>query len=342
LNLSEKGALLKGILSWPWRHPWRAGGLSLLLAFLLLNVLTYQHARAMLTFRADVNRTPTPEALSALDKLTVLTCGVTIPRPENTRSPKDFGMPFETLSFASADGTQLEGWLLTPPNPKGTIAFFHGYAACRATLLDEAKAVHTLGFVALLIDFRGSGGSEGSSTSLGFYEAEDVVATVKLVRERQLPTPLILYGQSMGGAAVLRTLATQDVLPDGVILESVFGRMLETVRNRFALMGVPAFPGAELLVFWGGAQLGYSGFSHNPEEYARSCQCPTLLLHGSEDRHARLEEAKAILENLAGEKELVVFEGAGHKSLASAAPAQWREAVETFLMKHQAKRGTKE
>jgi pimeloyl-ACP methyl ester carboxylesterase len=135
----------------------------------------------------------------------------------------------------------------------------------------------------------------------------------------------------MGGAAVLRSVALLGVGPEAVIVESVFGRMLGAVRNRFDLMGVPSFPGAELLVFWGGAQMGFSGFSHNPEEYAHACDCPVLVLHGAEDRHARLEEGEAIYKNLTGTKEMVVFEGAGHTSLHAADPEKWKAAVESFL-----------
>src|SRR5262249_17867612 len=153
---------------------------------------------------------------------------------------------------------------------------------------------HDLGFTALPIDFRGSGGSDGNTTTLGYQEARDVAAAVRYAQSRGLPAPLILYGQSMGAAAVFRSIPALGVEPDGVILESVFARMLGTVRNRFDLMGAPSFPAAELLVFWGGAQAGFSGFEHNPEEYATACTCPALVLHGAHDRRARLEEGEAV------------------------------------------------
>jgi alpha-beta hydrolase superfamily lysophospholipase len=319
------------LLACLWRHPWRSAALVLLVCFLLLNFLAYQHAHAMLTFSDETARTPPPQSLSTGQKLKVLTCGVTVPRPENTRSPENLGLPFETIHFAGDDGTNLEGWLLAPPNPKGTILLFHGYASSRSSLLEEARAFYEMGYAAVLIDLRGSGGSDGSATTLGYDEAQDVAATVRYARSRSLPGPLILYGQSMGGAAVLRSVAALEVKPDGVILESVFGRMLGAVRNRFGLMGVPSFPAAELLVFWGGVQMGFSGFSHNPEEYARSCDCAALVLHGAEDRHARPEEGEAIYKNLTGNKERVVFEGAGHTSLHGADPEKWKAVVESFL-----------
>jgi uncharacterized protein len=332
-TVESKHSRLRRLLACLWRHPWRTGAFTLLICFLLLNVLAYQHAHAMLTFSDETTRTPPPQSLSARQKLRVLTCGVTVPRPENTRSSEDLGLTIETIHFASDDGTSLEGWLLTPPNPKGTILLFHGYASSRSSLLDEGQVFYEMGYATVLIDFRGSGGSQGNETTIGYHEAQDVAATVRYARSRNLPGPLILYGQSMGGAAMLRSVAVHGVKADGVILESVFGRMLGAVRNRFGLMGVPSFPAAELLVFWGGVQMGFSGFSHNPEEYAHACDCPALVLHGAEDRHARLEEGEAIYKNLTGTKEMVVFDGAGHTSLHGADPEKWNAAVETFLAK---------
>lgn len=319
------------LLAWLRGHPWRTSGLVLLFCFLLLNLLAYQHAHAMLTYSAEPYPTLSPQAFSAWRKIKALVFGVTIARPENTRTPQDLGLRAETFRIPGDGGIDLEGWLLLPPNPRGTVLLFHGYAASRSSLLQEARAFHDMGFAAVLIDFRGSGGSTGHTTTVGYEEAEDVAAVVRHVRSLGLARPLILFGQSMGGAAVLRSIAALEVRPDAIILESVFDRMLTTVRNRFDLMGVPSFPAAELLVFWGGMQVGFSGFGHNPAEYARHCDCATLVLHGAQDRHAKPEEGKAIYENLAGSKEIVVVADAGHTSLLGAGPGQWKAVVWNFL-----------
>jgi alpha-beta hydrolase superfamily lysophospholipase len=308
----------------------------------MLNFLAYQHARAMLTYGRGGQRTPPPQELSTWQKVGVLLGGVTVPRPENTRSPQDLGLTSETVRFPNEDGAVVEGWLVTPLHPRGTVLLFHGYAAARSSLLEEGRVFYELGFAVLLIDFCGSGGSDGNVTTLGYQEAKDVSAAVRYVQARGLPRPLVLYGQSMGGAAILRSIAALGVKPDGVILESVFGRMLGAVRNRFDAIGVPSFPGAELLVFWGSVQLGFSGFDHNPEEYAPACDCPALALHGAEDRHARPEGAEAIYKNLKGTKELVIFAEAGHTSLHKVAPQRWRDCVGQFLTKQLVRRPAEE
>jgi uncharacterized protein len=102
------GLSVRRLLAWVRRHPWRASGIVLLVGFILLNFLAFQHARAMLNFSADTERTPSPQSLSVWQKIKVLTCGVTVPRPKNSRSPKDLGLSAETVRFRSEDGLGLE------------------------------------------------------------------------------------------------------------------------------------------------------------------------------------------------------------------------------------------
>ena len=124
---------------------------------------------------------------------------------------------------------------------------------------------------------------------------------------------------------------------DATVLECPFDTLLHTVEARFGAMGVPAFPGAELLVFWGGLQHGFNGFAHNPVDYARSATGPILMLHGAEDRRVTRAQAESIYANLPGEKELHVFDGLGHESYAAKRPEEWKEWVGRFLDKTEMK-----
>src|SRR5262245_57856237 len=139
-----EGSRMRRLIALATRHPWRATGFVVLLGFLLLNFLAYQHARAMLTFSGEVDRTPPPQSLSTWEKGKVLTCGVTVPRPTNLGLPRDLGLRAETLRFRSADGMQLEGWLIAPPDPRGTVLLCHGYAASRSTVLAEGRVFYEL------------------------------------------------------------------------------------------------------------------------------------------------------------------------------------------------------
>lgn len=253
-------------------------------------------------------------------------------RPENDRTPGALGLSFETVRFEAADGTALEAWYLPAPGTLWPVLFFHGYATSRASLLDEAAAVRGLGHPVLLVDLRGSGGSDGDRTSLGVREALDVQAAADWIGAR-LPDRdgLFLYGQSMGGAAVLRAVGVLGVEADGVIVEAVFDTMLNAVRNRFRAMGWPAFPAAESLVLWGGVQCGFNGFRHNPAEYGAGVKIPVLLLHGEKDPRVTLGQAQHLFSALVGPRYMVKFPSAGHSSCLASDPQKWRGAVGRFL-----------
>jgi alpha-beta hydrolase superfamily lysophospholipase len=59
-------------------------------------------------------------------------------------------------------------------------------------------------------------------------EAEDVAAAFVYARESWPGQPIVLYGVSMGSAAILRAVAVEGVRPAGLILEGAFDRLLTT------------------------------------------------------------------------------------------------------------------
>ena len=307
------------------------GILLLVVAFAGLNALAYSHAHAMLHYGTAGERTHNPEALSAWQKLKVLVRGVNIPRPHARGNPSSVGLPFRAVSFPSTGTIRLGGWLC-PKNDATTVVIqFHGYAAEKSGSLAEARQFHDLGCTVLLVDFRGSGQSSESCTTMGYDEAEDVAAAVAYARGQFPGARLVLFGQSMGAAAVLRAVGRLDVKPDAIILEAVFDTLLNTIRHRFDTLHVPSYPAAELLVFWGGRQMGFDGFAHNPVDYASGVRCPALVMHGTGDARAHLEDARQVFDRLAGPKKFVEFTATGHESYVRRHKDEWHAAVGAFL-----------
>ena len=276
-------------------------------------------------------RTSRPETLSVFEKVRVLLSGVRIPRPRNLRSPASRDMPFRTHRFIGRSNIQYEAWHIPCADSRGLCILFHGYANCKVSLLPEAQAWRELGFETFLVDFRGSGGSGGHETTIGFREADDVVAACDYVRRELTTQPPILYGCSMGAVAVLRAISEYGLEPRAVVVECPFDRLLSTVKNRFSAMGVPSFPSAQLLVFWGGVQHGYSAFKHNPVEYAKQVPCPILMMNGEQDLRVTKEQAKATFESFPGQKQLVFFTGVSHESCVVRNADRWKRAVTDFL-----------
>ena len=135
----------------------------------------------------------------------------------------------------------------------------------------------------------------------------------------------------MGAVAILRAIYKYDLRPSGIIIECPFGTLYRTTAARFKSMGVPSFPMAGLLVFWGGVQNGFNGFSHDPEKYAKAVECPTLLLYGEKDKKVSMKEIQTIFNNISGEKTLRTYPGAGHENYLIKYKNEWITDVSSFL-----------
>lgn len=316
------------------RRHWRLtlGGL-LALGLAGVNLVAWRQAWAMSHFVRSGERTGSPERLGVLAKLRVLALGVTLPRPENRRTPKDLGLDYQAVHFPGASGIDLEAWLIPAgaATTNGIVLLFHGYGASKEALLPVAGEFHTLGWEVLLVDFHGSGGSAGDTTSVGWHEAEDVAAAFQAAARLAPGKRRVLYGVSMGAGACLRAVHVHGVKPDALIVECPFDRMLTTVRRRFQAMRVPAWPLAEVLTFWGGRAGGFDAFTHNPVDYAASVQCPTLFLHGGKDPRVSVAEVTRVHDAVSGAKSLKLFPALGHQSYVEAEPGAWRETVAGFL-----------
>ncbi|MBX7183766.1 MAG: lysophospholipase [Vicinamibacteria bacterium] len=304
---------------------------ALLIGFAGLNILAWGHARTMTHFAAAGPRTGKAETLSWGQKLGVLAVGVQIPKPRNDKTPLERQMPFDTWMIEVEPGITLEAWAVRAADAHGVVVMFHGYADRKSSALGEARVFYDLGWVPVLVDLRGSGGSSGDTTSIGFHEARDVEAAAAVVHERFPRLPLVAWGASMGAAASLRAVGELGTRVDGLLIEAPFATLRSAVVNRFHSLGVPAFGLAELLVFWGGEQLGFNGFAHNPVEYAAHVRSPTLLMLGSRDDRVLMPEGRAIFDALAGEKQFEVFEGLRHESLVRGNREQWVRVVGAFL-----------
>lgn len=308
---------------------WIASALAL--AFAALNGVAYFHARAMVSWAPSAEATPRPELLGPVQRAGVLLTGVSIPRPVNRGTPAAIGLPFETHVFENGLGDELEAWYMPRKDARALTLVFHGYASSKQYMLGVAQGLVKLGSSVLLVDFYGSGGSSGTGTTLGVREAHDVRAALDYCRARWPEAPLVLYGQSMGGAAVLRAVAKLGAEPDGIAVESTFDRLLTTVASRFRRMGLPGAPFAHLLVFWGGIHIGADGFAHDPVDYAASVRCPALVLHAEADPNISIEQARSILVRLGGWKRYSEYPAVGHVDLRSADPRRWQDDLEALL-----------
>lgn len=300
-------------------------GWSLLVIFLLMNVVAYFHAYKFTHFANTSEAKTKSNGLSFGGKLKALFFGITNPRPENKTKP---GRPYETVVLQS--NKKIECWYIATDSSKGTVLLFHGYGGEKSSMLRKADEFLNLGYNTFLVDFMGSGGSEGNQTTIGFKEAREVKTYYDYISAKGEKN-IYLFGTSLGAAAILKSINDYSLPVAGIIIECPFGSLYKTTCARFNSMGVPSFPMANLLVFWGGVQNGFWGFSYKPEEYAKKVTCPALLLYGEKDEKVSRGEIDIIYENLHGKKHLKTFPLAGHEEYLVKYKDEWIAEIKTFL-----------
>lgn len=294
--------------------------------FLLLNVMCFFHAYKLTHFdSSDIPKTKRAEKLSAAEKIKAAFFGVSNPKPTNRSKPN---LDFNTVSIQS--NVKLECWDIPVEKPKGTVAFFHGFGGSKSSMIETAEAFNEMGYSAFLLDFMGSGGSEGNRTTIGYEEAQNVTDVFNYLQERG-DRNILLYGCSMGSAAIMKAVSEKNVQPSKIILECPFATMSEAVGVRLTSMKVPQYPFRPLLMFWGGIQNGFNAFTHNPEDYARQINIPTLLMYGKRDIRVTLEETQRIYTNLPSTKQLAIYENGGHGRYIDRCRDEWMSDVKTFL-----------
>jgi uncharacterized protein len=294
--------------------------------FILMNVVAYFHAYKFTHFsNANVEKTRNAKELPIGEKLKALFFGINNPRPNNKSKPSQ---PFEVVNLQSSK--KIECWSIKVPNSVGTVAIFHGFSGNKSSMLDKSAEFNKLGYNTFLVDFIGTGGSEGNQTTIGYKEAQDVKTSFDYLTLQNEPN-IVLFGTSMGAAAILKAAEEFSIKPSSAILECPFGSMYQTTCARFQQMRVPCFPMAGLLVFWGGIQNGFWAFSHNPQAYAKHVNFPVLLLYGEKDKEVSREETDAIFHNLKSQKVLKTYPEADHENYLSRYKTEWLNDVSTFL-----------
>lgn len=296
--------------------------------FLLVNLFAFFHAWKFTHFSDTSAPKTDPHTLSFAGKLKTICFGVDNPRPVNRIRP---AQPYRTIVLQSHE--KIECWEMNVAEAKGTVAIFHGYGGAKSAMLDKAEEFMGLGYNVLLADFMGSGNSGGNATTIGYKEAGDV----RTVYEHLVKTGernIVLFGTSMGAVAVLKAVHDDHIRPRALVLECPFGSLYEAACARFNAVGVPGFPLAGFLIFWGGIQHGFPAFAHRPVEYAKAVDIPTLLFYGEQDDRVTRAEIDGIYGNLKGKKQLVTFPQAGHVNYLVAYRKAWRGSVARFLQRY--------
>jgi alpha-beta hydrolase superfamily lysophospholipase len=230
-------------------------------------------------------------------------------RPVDSAVVRD--VPHDDLKFVG-DRVRLTGWRFPAHGPRrATIVYLHGIADNRASAVGPARRLVARGFDVVAYDSRANGDSGGNICTYGYYEKRDlrrVLNTIDGLDPGPLG-PVIVIGTSLGGAVALQA-AADDPRISAVVAAEPFSD-LRTIATERAPWYLPspivrrAFALAEL-------QGRFEVDAVSPMNAATHITVPVLLIHGARDQETRPEHSRRIYDALAGQRKLLIVDGAAH------------------------------
>ena len=301
---------------------------TLIVLFLFFNIITAFHAYKFTHFydRGELTLKK-PADKSGWDKTKEILFGINAVKKKNSISADS---AFQTVFLKSTTCPKLETWYIPVVNARGTVCMFHGHGGTKSDVFEESIVFRKLGYNTLLVDFRAHGNSDGNTCTIGYDESEDVKLAYDHIKGKG-ETNIVLWGISMGAAAITKSIEDYPLRPTKIILEMPFGSITEAAEGRIKMMGLPGQPLATLITFWGGIEHGFWAFNMKPSQFVKKINCPVLLQWGRKDPRVTEHETNEIYNNISASKKLVVYENTGHESLCEKEREKWTNEITAFL-----------
>lgn len=242
----------------------------------------------------------------------------------------------EEVWTESFDGLKLHGLLIDRPWEKTEhrwVICVHGYVECGKDLEYQAEKFYEKGFRVLLPDNRGHGKSQGSYVGMGWHDRLDILKWIRFLIERDPECRILLYGVSMGGAAVMMTAG--EKLPANVelIIEdcgytSAADEFAYEARYLFHLPYFPVVSAASLLCR---KRAGYSFREASAVSQLKKADRPMLFIHGTRDRFVPFSMLEKVYQAAACPKEKLAVDGAAHAESCRVNPQLYWNTVFDFI-----------
>jgi fermentation-respiration switch protein FrsA (DUF1100 family) len=239
--------------------------------------------------------------------------------------PDRVGAKWTLERFKSAEGTELTGlWFpSTNPSAKGVVVHFHGNGENMTSHFLYVYWLALEGWDVLTFDYRGYGGSGGKKSVGG--SVSDGEAALAYARAKAPGLPLVVIGQSMGGALALAALDRDG--GEGVralVLDSTFSSYERVARLKLA-------------AHWPTWPLQWLPYLLISDRYApqslinRRKAVPLLMLHAPGDPVVPYAEGRRLYERAPGPKEFWDVPGTGHAEAFGLQGAEFRPRLLKFL-----------
>ena len=222
--------------------------------------------------------------------------------------PASYGANESIVMIEAEDGTPLAVFWGPVAGAKRTVFYFHGNGEDLGQVGFILNNYRLQGVNVLSFDYRGYGLSEGSPSERLCYADANSVLDYAIANLGVDPRAVVFHGRSLGGGVAMELATERDA--EGLILESTF---LSVFRLYLPMSWVP---GDKFVNF----------------KKAPKVSCPTLIVHGRQDRVVPFEhgvELAALIPD--GLAKTLWVDGVGHNDLVDRASSEYWASIRGFL-----------
>ena len=250
-----------------------------------------------------------------------------------------YGTELENVAITASDGIVLKAWYARPQHANGRdVLMLHGVGDNREGVAGFAAMFLDRGYGVLLPDSRAHGESGGPLATYGLRESNDIHRWVDWLYERHQSRCVYGFGESMGAALVLDSLATEDRFC-AIVAESPFSSFRAVAYERAALyVRAPTWVGRTLLRLPVEVGIDYAKLryhldfdSDSPAAAVGNSSTPILLIHGSNDINILPHHSELIAAQCPTHVTLWEVPGAAHCGASATQPEMfWSKVLQWF------------
>jgi len=246
------------------------------------------------------------------------------PNRELYVDPSQLGLTYQTLQFPSLNGKML--WAIFIPSeqpPRGTVVHFHGNFGNLSNHFPLAVFLVKRGFDVLIFDYEGYGASQGHPNPR--HVVEDGIAAVRYAQAhlRDPKTGVVVFGQSLGGAAAV-VVAAREPEVKAAVIESAFSSYNAMAREALQ----------RSVLTWLFAPLAplFLNHDYDPIDYvAQIAPRPVLFIHGDHDHIVPMHMSRDLYAKAREPKTLWIVPGGDHLECDKLEKKKYEDEIVNFF-----------